>query len=110
MKLRILSTALLVCGVLAGCQGSNERIAFDGQYFRTKVRKVDGQRDVFTVTIRDVSRSLSGARAAGRYEGTSYCVGTYGSSKIDWAVGPETPPERLRIRDDTLVFQGICAQ
>ncbi|MBD3663563.1 hypothetical protein H9Q16_06490 [Sulfitobacter sp. TSTF-M16] len=92
------------------CSNNNNRIAFDGQYFRAKVSKVDKQRDVFTVRVRDVSRSLDGARAAGRYEGIAYCVENYGSSDIDWTVGPETPPEQLTIADDAIVFQGTCPQ
>lgn len=99
---------ILSMAVIAGCTDSKNRIAFDGQYFRAKVSKVDGQRDVFTVRIRDVQRSLDGARAAGRHEGISYCVKTYGSSRIDWKVGPDTPPEELQIVDNTLVFEGVC--
>lgn len=103
-------TLVLVIGLLAGCQARDSRIAFDGQFFRTKVAKVDGQRDVFTVRIRDVARSLDGAREAGRHAGVSYCVQTFGNSRIDWAVGPDTPPQELRITDNTLVFQGVCPQ
>lgn len=102
---------LIVAALTVGaCTDSKNRIAFDGQYFRTKVAKVDGQRDVFTVRVRDVNRSLDGARAAGRHEGISYCVDTYGSSDIDWTVGPDTPPEELQIIDDTIQFQGVCPQ
>ncbi|WP_276150409.1 MULTISPECIES: hypothetical protein [unclassified Sulfitobacter] len=109
MKKRCLTIALIL-GVMAGCTDSKNRIAFDGQYFRVKVAKVDGQRDVFSVRIRDVARSLDGAREAGRHAGTAYCVEHYGSSKITWAVGPDTPPEQLQITDNTLVFQGACPQ
>ena len=109
MKL-ISITVVLACVALAGCTDSKNRLAFDGQYFRTKVSKVDKQRDVFTVRIRDVARSLDGAREAGRHAGVSYCVENFGSSKIDWSVGPDTPPGELRVVDNTLVFQGVCPQ
>ncbi|KHA52731.1 hypothetical protein [Sulfitobacter geojensis] len=109
MKMRCLTIALML-GLVAGCTDSKNRIAFDGQYFRVKVAKVDGQRDVFTVRIRDVARSLDGARAAGLHAGTAYCVENYGNSKIAWSVGPDTPPEQLQITDNTLVFQGVCPQ
>lgn len=99
---------LLALGVLAGCTDSKNRIAFDGQYFRTKVQKVDGQREVFTVRIRDVARSLDGAREAGRHAGISHCVDNFGSSDIAWGVGPDTPPETLSIEDNTLIFSGVC--
>lgn len=95
---------------LTACENKNDRLAFDGQYFRTKVKKVDKQLDVFTVNIRDVSRSLDGAREAGRYAGTVHCVDNFGTSEIEWTVGPETPVEQLRVVDDTLVFSGICPQ
>ena len=100
----------LVLAVLAGCTSSKDRIAFDGHYFRTKVAKVDGQRDVFSVRIREVARALDGAREAGRHAGPAYCVEHYGSSKITWAVGPDSPPEQLQITENTLVFQGACPQ
>ena len=106
----ICTTFALTLGLLAGCTDSKNQLAFDGQYFRTKVAKVDKQRDVFTVRIRDVARSLDGAREAGRHAGTAYCVENYGSSKINWSVGPDTPPEQLQIVDNTLVFQGVCPQ
>ncbi|MCX7559429.1 hypothetical protein OS190_07585 [Sulfitobacter sp. F26204] len=100
----------LSLGLLTGCTDSKNQITFDGHYFRTKVAKVDKQRDVFTVRIRDVAQSLEGARAAGRHAGIAYCVENFGSSKIRWSVGPETPPEQLQIVDNTLVFQGVCPQ
>jgi hypothetical protein len=102
-KILLTLTAL---GVLAGCQ-TQERILFDGKYFRTKASNVDKQRDQFTVTVRNASQSIEGAREAGRYEGTRYCVGNYGSSDIVWAVGPDTPGA-LRLVDDRLIFRGAC--
>ena len=35
-------TVLTVSALLAGCANDGERVAFDGQYFSTKLRKVDG--------------------------------------------------------------------
>ena len=102
--------ALVGATLIAACTDSRNRIPFDGQFFRTKVAKVDKQRDVFTVTIRDVARSLDGAREAGRHAGNAYCVENFGSSKIAWSVGPDTPPEELTVVNDTLVFQGVCPQ
>ena len=102
--------ALLGTALIAGCQNNKDRVAFDGKYFRAKVGKVDGQRDVITVTVRDVSQSLDGARAAGRFEAVSYCVKNFGSSDIAWTVGPDTPTPQLQIADNTLVLQGTCPQ
>jgi outer membrane murein-binding lipoprotein Lpp len=105
-----LGAAIIAAIVVTGCADPSRQLRFDGQYFRTKVSKVDKQQDVFTVRIRDVARSLEGAREAGRHAGNSYCIQNYGSSKIDWAVGPDTPPETLQIEDNTLIFQGVCPQ
>ncbi|MEM7519646.1 MAG: hypothetical protein AAF307_01305 [Pseudomonadota bacterium] len=100
--------AVLAVIAMAGCTNRNDRPTFDGQYFRVKAAKVDDQRDAFTVRVRDVSRSLDGAREAGRYGGIEYCIATFGSSKIAWTVGPDTPPEALQISDNTIVFSGVC--
>lgn len=101
---------MVMAAVVAGCTDNKNRLSFDGQFYRVKVAKVDRQRDVFTVTVRDVSQSLVGARGAALHAGNSYCVENYGSSDIAWAVGPETPDGELRIVDDRLVYQGICPQ
>ncbi len=109
-KSRLIILALVTTGLVAGCIAQKDRVLFDGKYFGTKVSKVDKQRDVFQVTVNDVTKSIDGAREAGRHAGNSYCVKNYGSSKIDWTVGPDTPPEQLRIVGDKMVFQGTCPQ
>lgn len=102
-------TALALCaGLTAACTSAEDRIAFDGQYFNAKLRKVDRQLNVFTVTVRPVSKSLEGAVAAGEYEAISYCINTFGSSDIEWAVGPDTAREQLPIDRDVLTLQGLC--
>lgn len=106
----LLPGALIAATTFAGCSNNDDRIAFDGQYYRAKLSKVDKQLDVFSVAVRPVSASLAGAREAGRYEATAYCVNTYGSSQIDWTAGPDAPEETLRVEDDTLVLQGRCPQ
>ena len=107
MKTGLLIAALGLA-LLAGCSNNKNRIAFDGHFYRTKVGKVEGERHVFEVRVRDVSQSLAGAREAGRHAGVSYCVENYGSSEIEWILGPDTPAEALRIADNTLFFQGVC--
>tara|TARA_R110000787_G_scaffold161992_1_gene275376 strand:+ start:502 stop:837 length:336 start_codon:yes stop_codon:yes gene_type:complete len=110
MKSTLVILALVTGGLVVGCTAKDDRILFDGKYFRTKVSKVDKQRDVIAVTVRDPARSIDGAREAGRHAGVSYCVKNYGNSDIDWVVGPDTPPEQLRITDNKLIFQGTCPQ
>ncbi|MDX2483112.1 MAG: hypothetical protein QNK42_05580 [Pseudodonghicola sp.] len=104
------AVAALCLLAVGGCTNKDKQIRFDGQHFKTKAKAVDRKVSVaeFTVEIKKVSQSLKGARAAGGYAGTRYCVTKYGSSGIDWAIGPETAPETLVIDRDTLTFRGTC--
>ena len=102
-------TLLLGASVLAGCNDS-DRVQYDGQYFRAKVAKVDKRVDVFTVTIKDPTRSIEGARAAAHHEGTSYCVGNFGTSDIIWNIDPLDAEAQVTVVDNALVFQGRCPQ
>ena len=107
---RVLGVVLLMVAV-AGCNKREDKlIPFDGQYYKVKSSPVDKKVTLadFTVSIREVSQSLDGAREAGGYEGIRYCIKNYGTSQIDWSVGPETAPQNLRIADDTLTFAGRC--
>ncbi|MBB3993727.1 hypothetical protein GGR95_001358 [Sulfitobacter undariae] len=102
-------TSLVVCaGLVAGCTSADDRILFDGQYFNAKVRKVEKQRDVFTVAVKPVSKSLDGALQAGVYGATVYCVNSFGSSDIIWTAGPDVPQSQLNIVKDVLTLQGRC--
>ncbi len=95
------------CGVV---RPPPDRAAFDGQFFRAKAKPVDKKNAPtdFTVVVNGVSKSLDGAREAGRYEGIKFCIQNFGSSRISWKVGPETEPQNLRINDDKLTFAGSC--
>lgn len=102
------ASALLV---MASCTKREDKLLpFDGFLYKAKAGPVDKKvsRADFTTTVWEVSQSLEGARQAGRYEATKYCIKEYGSSKVAWSVGPDTPPENLRIVDDTLTFAGRC--
>ena len=108
--MRIILAALMTLALAAGCTDSENRIAFDGKFFRVKARKAD-TRDTFTVTVRDVSRSVEGARLAAHHGAVSYCVGMYGSSEIIWAgASPLDRDAPLRVVDDRLTFAGRCPQ
>lgn len=106
---RIPLLVTLAAGIaLSACGSQDTRVAFDGIYFRTKARKIDDNRRAFTATVPRASTTLDAARRAGEYEGTRYCIENYGTSRIKWVVGPDTPPTSLRLTDGTLVFQGEC--
>lgn len=105
------ATTILTLGlglILSACTSADDRLAFDGHYFSTDVDRVDGRRDHFVAEVRRASQSLEGAREAGRHAAISYCVGTYGSSDIDWIVGPDMPG--LTVAGDRLRLEGICPQ
>ncbi len=94
--------------VLGACDQKKDRVAFDGVYFKAKQSKQKKGGKTFTVSVKPVSASFDGAREAGRYEGTKYCIQYYGTSEIDWIVGPDADLSQLIPVDDTLTLQGVC--
>ncbi|MGB7242158.1 MAG: hypothetical protein WBC93_08745 [Sulfitobacter sp.] len=102
--------AILLVAILAALGGCNrkDRLSFDGQYYRTKISKVDGQRHVFAVTSSPVSASLKGALEAARYKATEFCVNDYGSSEIEWVIGPDQDEGTYVVTNDALTLQGAC--
>ena len=106
MKLALATGVLALA--LAGCTSKDDRVTFDGLYFKAKSNKIDDDLSRFTVEVDRVSQSMDAAREAGGYEGTRYCIANFGTSRIDWVVGPETPPQALQVVKDTLIFQGEC--
>ncbi|SMC72652.1 MULTISPECIES: hypothetical protein [Primorskyibacter] len=96
---------------LGGCSKlrSNQSV-IDGQYFSGKARGSGDDKHDFTATARPVSSGLDAAREAGRHQGTKYCIRYYGTSNIDWTIGPDTPADQLRVSDDTLTFVGRCVE
>ena len=105
----ILTMAGLGLG-LAACGPGEDAVRFDGNLYSTKLKSERGARANFLVTARPVSASLLGAREAARYEATVYCVNSYGSSAIEWVIGPDSPDESLPIDRDTLTLQGVCPE
>ena len=52
------------------------------------------------------NRSLSGAKEAGRYEATIYCVNKFGTSDIAWDLDPE---DVSAVRSSNSIFiKGRC--
>ncbi len=113
MRAILTLTIVAVVLTIAGCsrsQGTNV-VAFNGVFYNGKIGAERSNRKDFTATVRPVSgQTLTGAREAGRYEGIKHCIRYYGTSDIDWVVGPETPPERLQVQGDTLTFRGSCVE
>ena len=49
---------------------------------------------------------LEGARQGGGDEAGKYCIKEYGTSKMDWVIGPET--ETIIPVDDKIRLEGYC--
>lgn len=107
---RALATALLVAGVaVSACTNRDERVYFEGNYYPTKARAADrSDRQAFTLSVRRAGQGLEGARAAGRHGGKKYCLTNYGTSEIDWTVGPEAPARALGAESGRLSMSGRC--
>lgn len=107
----LLGLLLIATLLLTACNAERrgERIAFDGQFFRASAKKQDRQRLNFEVTVRPVSASLAGARAAAEHEAKRYCIGNFGTSDIIWINGPDGEDGTLNVSGDRLVVQGTCA-
>ncbi len=107
-----LVVAVCVVALAAGCNRvkKEDRILFDGFYFPTKASAVDKKATLsqFDVQVKDAGSSIEGAREAGRYAGTRYCIEKYGSSDIIWSVGPDSDPSQLRVVDGALNLRGTC--
>ena len=103
-------TLLLVATVaVAGCSKKSERVYFNGNYYPHKARAVDkSDRKRFTVSIRRADQGMAGAREAGRYGGKQYCLKNYGTSEIEWRVGPDAPDAVLAQQPGRLTFSGEC--
>jgi hypothetical protein len=100
---------LLVSAIALGaCAKRSERVYFNGNYYPAKVGHVGADRKAFVVTVRGAGQGLDGAREAGRYEGTRYCIDDYGTSDIEWSQGPDAPAGQLRIENGDLILRGRC--
>lgn len=103
---------LAMAATLGGCERAgifkSNAPVFDGQRFRTVVKSQRRNRQDFTVTVYQVSKSVEGARASALYKATQHCIQFYGTSEIDWTVAPDAEGQSLRVVDDTLTFKGSC--
>lgn len=105
----LLATGLLAsCGIQEKIRGENNRVAFDGIYFKSRLNADKADTMAFAVTVAGASQNIDAAREAGRYEATKYCVNNFGNSEVDWSAGPDAPLGALVISDDTLNLAGRC--
>ncbi len=97
---------------VAGCSklnlNSSKGQTFDGQSFKAKAKAERSDRQHFVASVKPVSNSLDGAIEAAEHQGIRHCIEYFGTSDIDWEVGPNTDPAALVVEDDTLTFMGTC--
>ena len=105
-------TTLILCSclILLGCSNpltlEENKVSFDGYYFPYKLlrNKVDDRS--FDLTVKRANRSLSGAREAGRYEATRFCIKIFGTSDIKWFLDPDD--ENIGLTGRVLKLSGQC--
>jgi hypothetical protein len=106
-------TGILIAALLplsaCGIQKREERVLFDGQYFRAKAaRDSRDQRQNFSVQVSGIDQGFEGALEAGRYEAIRYCIEEFGTSDIIWVSGPDDDADTLDVDRDRLTLRGTC--
>ena len=101
-----MSSFLMMTGCSNPFELEENKVSFDGYYFSSKLSrsKLDGRS--FDLTIRRANRSLSGAREAGRYEATRFCIKNYGTSDIKWVLDPDD--HSIGLTGKVLKLSGQC--
>ena len=96
--------------MMTGCSNPFEleenKVSFDGYYFSSKLSRSKLDDRSFDLTVRRANRSLSGAREAGRYEATRFCIKNYGTSDIKWVSGPDD--QSIGLTGKVLKLSGQC--
>ena len=96
--------------MMTGCSNPFEleeiKVSFDGYYFSSKLSRSKSDDRTFDLTVKRANRSLSGAREAGRYEATRFCIKNYGTSDIKWVLGPDD--QSIGLTGKVLKLSGQC--
>ena len=96
--------------ILLGCSNPFEleenKVSFDGYKFSTKLNRDKVDDRSFSLVVRRANRSLSGAREAGRYEATKFCIKNFGTSDIVWVLSPDD--NNVGLTGKVLELSGRC--
>ena len=96
--------------ILVGCSNPLEpeenKVSFDGYYFSSKLSRSKLDDRSFDLTVSRANRSLSGAREAGRYEATRFCIKNFGTSDVKWILGPDD--QSIGLTGKVLKLSGQC--
>jgi hypothetical protein len=79
---------------------------FDGMRFSSKILISKTNPKAFDIVVANAAKSLAGAREAGRWRSTVYCVRTYGTSDVDWVISPDA--DAPVIENGDLILTGAC--
>jgi hypothetical protein len=101
---------LCSCLILLGCSNpltlEENKVSFDGYYFPYKLVRNKADDRSFDLTVKRANRSLLGAREAGRYEATRFCIKIFGTSDIKWFLDPDD--ENISLTGRVLKLSGQC--
>ena len=109
---RYLNLGLATCSflIVMGCSNPFEleenKVSFDGYYFSSKLSRNKSDNRSFDLKVRRANRSLLGAREAGRYEATRFCIKNFGTSDIKWVLGPDD--QSIGLTGKVLKLSGQC--
>ena len=95
---------LLGCANLIGLE--ENKVSFDGYKFSTKLNRDKVDDRSFSLVVRRANRSLSGAREAGRYEATKFCIKNFGTSDVEWVLSPDD--NNVGLTGKILELSGRC--
>ena len=101
-----MSSFLMMTGCSNPFELEENKVSFDGYYFSSKLSRSKLDDRSFDVTVRRANRSLVGAREAGRYEATRFCINNYGTSDIKWVLGPDD--QSIGLTGKVLKLSGQC--
>ena len=105
--MRALITILLTLGLFScGESYLDNQVAFEGIKFKTDLNPAKGNDFAFNVSVKNAEQNLKGAREAGRYEATKFCIERLSTSDIEWIKGPDSDP--LPLQDGNLKLSGKC--
>jgi hypothetical protein len=106
----VMTLILCSCLILLGCSNpltlEENKVSFDGYYFPYKLVRNKADDRSFDLTVKRANRSLSGAREAGRYEATRFCIKLFGTSDIKWFLDPDD--ENIGLTGRVLKLSGQC--
>ena len=102
----VTSSFLMMTGCSNPFELEENKVSFDGYYFSSKLSRSKLDDRSFDLTVRRANRSLSGAREAGRYEATRFCIKNFGTSNSKWVLGPDD--QSIGLTGKVLKLSGQC--